>query len=63
MFVAVTILICQSVEERTAMLNYWIEIAIESKTALGNMYSFAAILLGLTMPQVSHPLDSKKIDK
>jgi len=52
LFVAVTILICQSVEERTAMLNYWIEIAIESKTALGNMYSFAAILLGLTMPQI-----------
>ena len=36
------------------MLNYWIEIAIESKTALGNMYAFAAILLGLTMPQVIH---------
>lgn len=34
------------------MLNYWIEIAIESKTALGNMYAFAAILQALTMPQI-----------
>lgn len=40
------------------MLNYWIEIAIESKTALGNMYAFAAILQALTMPQVSYYLES-----
>ena len=52
LFVAVTILIGSSVEERTAMLNCWIEIAIESKTALGNMYGFAGLLLGLCMPQV-----------
>lgn len=52
LFVAVTILIGSSVEERTAMLNCWIEIAIESKTALGNMYGFAGLLLGLCMPQI-----------
>ena len=49
---AVTILTCSSLEDRTSMLNYWIEIAIESKTALGNMYGFAGLMLGLCTPQV-----------
>jgi hypothetical protein len=50
--VAVTILTCPTIEDRTAMLNLWIEVAIESKTALGNMYGFAGLMFGLCMPQV-----------
>ena len=49
---AVTVLACSADEERVALLNRWIEIAIETKTALGNMYGFAGLLLGLLMPQV-----------
>ena len=49
---AVTILTCPTVEDRTAMLNLWVEVAIESKTAYGNMYGFAGIMFGLCMPQV-----------
>lgn len=49
---AVTILTCPTIEDRTAMLNLWIEVAIESKTALGNMYGFAGLMFGLCMPQV-----------
>jgi hypothetical protein len=52
LFVAVTILTCPTIEDRTAMLNLWIEVAIESKTALGNMYGFAGLMFGLCMPQV-----------
>lgn len=49
---AVTILTCPSVEDRMAMLNLWIEVAIECKTAFGNMYGFAGLMFGLCMPQV-----------
>lgn len=35
-----------------AMLNLWIEVAIECKTAFGNMYGFAGLMFGLCMPQV-----------
>ncbi|XP_046643911.1 breast cancer anti-estrogen resistance protein 3 homolog isoform X1 [Daphnia pulicaria] len=52
LFVAVTILTCPTIEDRTAMLNLWIEVAIESKTALGNMYGFAGLMFGLCMPQI-----------
>lgn len=34
------------------MLHLWIEVATESKTALGNMYGFAGLMYGLCMPQV-----------
>lgn len=56
LFVAVTILTCPTIEDRTAMLNLWIEVAIESKTALGNMYGFAGLMFGLCMPQVHFEL-------
>ncbi|XP_032779198.2 breast cancer anti-estrogen resistance protein 3 homolog [Daphnia magna] len=52
LFVAVTILTCPTVEDRMTMLNLWIEVAIESKTALGNMYGFAGLMFGLCMPQI-----------
>lgn len=53
LLVAVSILTCSDVAERAETLNKWIEIAIDTKTALGNLYGFCGIMLGLCLPQVS----------
>ena len=53
LLVAVTILTCQDDLERAEMLNKWILIAIDTKTALGNLFGFSAIMLGICMPQVN----------
>lgn len=47
LLVTVTILTCQSDLERAETLNKWIQVAIDTKTALGNLYGFCAIMLGL----------------
>uniref|UniRef100_A0AAR5Q376 SH2 domain-containing protein n=1 Tax=Dendroctonus ponderosae TaxID=77166 RepID=A0AAR5Q376_DENPD len=52
LLVAVSILTCSDVAERTETLNKWIEIAIDTKTALGNLYGFCGIMLGLCLPQI-----------
>lgn len=52
LLVAVTILTCQSDDERAETLNKWIQVAIDTKTALGNLFGFCAIMMGLCMPQV-----------
>lgn len=52
LLVAVTILTCQDDLERAETLNKWIQVAVETKTALGNLFGFCAIMLGLSMPQV-----------
>ncbi|CAH1100298.1 unnamed protein product [Psylliodes chrysocephalus] len=52
LLVAVTILTCGDESERTDILNKWIEIAIDTKTALGNLFGFCAIMLGLCLPQI-----------
>lgn len=52
LLVAVTILTCADESERTEILNKWIEIAIDTKTALGNLFGFCGIMLGLCLPQV-----------
>ncbi|XP_052864406.1 breast cancer anti-estrogen resistance protein 3 homolog [Anopheles cruzii] len=52
LLVAVTILTCQSDLERAETLNKWIQVAVETKTALGNLFGFSAIMLGLSMPQI-----------
>jgi hypothetical protein len=52
LLVAVTILTCTDELERTETLNKWIEIAIDTKTALGNLFGFCGIMLGLCLPQV-----------
>lgn len=54
LLVAVTILTCTDNDERTDTLNKWIQVAIDTKTALGNLFGFASIMLGLCMPQVRH---------
>lgn len=53
LLVAVTILTCPTDDERAETLNKWIQIAVDSKTAAGNLFGFSAIMLGLCMPQVS----------
>lgn len=52
LLVAVTILTCPNDDERAETLNKWIQIAVDTKTALGNLFGFSAIMLGLCMPQV-----------
>lgn len=52
LLVAVTILTCPGDEERAETLNKWIQIAVDVKTAAGNLFGFSAIMLGLCMPQV-----------
>lgn len=53
-FVAVSILICENEEERSLMINKWIQVADDSKTAIGNLYGFHNVMLGLTLSQVSY---------
>lgn len=52
LLVAVTVLTCSDDSERAETINKWIQIAIDTKTALGNLYGFSNIMLGLCMPQV-----------
>ncbi|XP_045469752.1 breast cancer anti-estrogen resistance protein 3 homolog isoform X3 [Harmonia axyridis] len=52
LLVAVTILTCSDENERTETLYKWIEIAIDTKTALGNLFGFCGIMLGLCLPQI-----------
>lgn len=52
LLIAVTILTCQTDRQRAETINDWIRLAVETKTALGNLYGFSAIMFGLCMPQV-----------
>ncbi|XP_022235695.1 SH2 domain-containing protein 3C-like [Limulus polyphemus] len=52
-FVAVTILTCGGEAERAVILNKWIQVALDTKTALGNLFGFAGIMQGLSLPQVA----------
>lgn len=52
LLVAVTILTCPSDEERAETMHKWIQIAVDAKTAVGNLFAFCSIMLGLSMPQV-----------
>ncbi|XP_017858305.1 PREDICTED: breast cancer anti-estrogen resistance protein 3 homolog isoform X2 [Drosophila arizonae] len=52
LMVAVTILTCQTDLDRAELLSKWIQVAVETKTALGNLFGFCAIMLGLCMQQI-----------
>ncbi|XP_076344711.1 breast cancer anti-estrogen resistance protein 3 homolog isoform X1 [Tachypleus tridentatus] len=52
-FVVVTILTCGGEAERAMVLNKWIQVAIDTKTALGNLFGFTGIMKGLVLPQVT----------
>ncbi|NXF72800.1 BCAR3 protein, partial [Sclerurus mexicanus] len=52
--IAVDILGCTgNVEDRAATLNRIIQVAVELKDALGDLYAFSAIMKALEMPQVT----------
>ncbi|KFP82434.1 Breast cancer anti-estrogen resistance protein 3, partial [Acanthisitta chloris] len=52
--IAVDILGCTgNVEERAATLNKIIQVAVELKDSLGDLYAFSAIMKALEMPQVT----------
>ncbi|XP_077505334.1 breast cancer anti-estrogen resistance protein 3 homolog isoform X2 [Amblyomma americanum] len=53
LFVASTLLMCADDVERVELLNKWIQVAGDTKTALGNLYGFTGIMQGLAMSQVS----------
>lgn len=40
--------------ERAEIIHRWIQMAIDTKTAMGNLYGFAGIMLGLCIPEVSY---------
>lgn len=51
--IAVDILGCTgNVEDRAATLNRIIQVAVELKDSLGDLYGFSAIMKALEMPQV-----------
>ncbi|RWS31108.1 Breast cancer anti-estrogen resistance protein 3-like protein [Leptotrombidium deliense] len=52
-FVALTLLVCQEENERVLVLDKWIQIAVEIKTALGNLMAFHNIMAALALPQIT----------
>ncbi|XP_059486098.1 breast cancer anti-estrogen resistance protein 3 homolog isoform X2 [Neocloeon triangulifer] len=52
LFVAITILSGATDVERADTLHRWIQVAVDVKTALGNLYGFCAVMMGLSMPQI-----------
>ena len=51
--IAVDILGCTgNLEDRAATLNKLIQVAVELKDSLGDLYAFSAIMKALEMPQV-----------
>lgn len=54
--IAVDILGCTgTLEDRAATLNRIIQVAVELKDSMGDLYSFSAIMKALEMPQVNFP--------
>lgn len=52
--IAVDILGCTgTLEDRAATLNRIIQVAVELKDSMGDLYSFSAIMKALEMPQVN----------
>ncbi|KZC12965.1 Breast cancer anti-estrogen resistance protein 3 [Dufourea novaeangliae] len=52
LLVAVTVLAGATAIERAATISKWIKVAIDTKTALGNLYGFCGVMLGLCLPQI-----------
>lgn len=52
--IAVDILGCTgTLEDRAATLNRIIQVAVELKDSMGDLYSFSAIMKALEMPQIT----------
>ncbi|XP_043265116.1 SH2 domain-containing protein 3C isoform X2 [Colletes gigas] len=52
LLVAVTVLAGATAIERAGTISKWIKVAIDTKTALGNLYGFCGVMLGLCLPQI-----------
>lgn len=52
LLVAVTVLAGATAIERAATISKWIKVAVDTKTALGNLYGFCGVMLGLCLPQI-----------
>ncbi|XP_048515504.1 SH2 domain-containing protein 3C isoform X2 [Athalia rosae] len=52
LLVAVTVLAGATAIERAATISKWIKVALDTKTALGNLYGFCGVMLGLCVPQI-----------
>ncbi|XP_033209371.1 breast cancer anti-estrogen resistance protein 3 isoform X2 [Belonocnema kinseyi] len=52
LLVAVTVLAGANAIERAATISKWIKVASDTKTALGNLYGFCGVMLGLCLPQI-----------
>ncbi|KAK8738689.1 hypothetical protein OTU49_004010 [Cherax quadricarinatus] len=52
LLVAVTILLTPDLNERSEVIHRWIQVAIDTKTAMGNLYGFTGIMLGLCVPEI-----------
>ncbi|XP_063848304.1 breast cancer anti-estrogen resistance protein 3 homolog isoform X7 [Scylla paramamosain] len=52
LLVAVTIMMEHDLNERAEIIYRWIQVAIDTKTAMGNLYSFTGIMLGLCLPEI-----------
>ncbi|UYV70758.1 BCAR3 [Cordylochernes scorpioides] len=51
--VAATVLTSADLAERVQLVEKWVQVALEAKTAMGNLFGFAALMAGLDKPQVS----------
>ena len=53
-FIMVMIFTCPKVIDRASMLSQWIQVAMETKQSLGNLFGFENIMDGLMSEQVSN---------
>ncbi|XP_021361515.1 SH2 domain-containing protein 3C-like isoform X4 [Mizuhopecten yessoensis] len=58
LFTRTTILTCQKVTDRAKMLSQWIEIALQLRVTLGNLFAFSAVMEGLASTQIQRLRDT-----
>ncbi|XP_033727352.1 LOW QUALITY PROTEIN: breast cancer anti-estrogen resistance protein 3-like [Pecten maximus] len=58
LFTRTTILTCQKVTDRAKMLSQWIEIALQLRVTLGNLFAFSAVMEGLASVQIQRLRDT-----
>ncbi|XP_069121655.1 breast cancer anti-estrogen resistance protein 3 homolog isoform X3 [Argopecten irradians] len=58
LFTRTTILTCQKVTDRAKMLSQWIEIALQLRVTLGNLFAFSAVMEGLASIQIQRLRDT-----
>ncbi|XP_060064252.1 breast cancer anti-estrogen resistance protein 3 homolog [Ylistrum balloti] len=58
LFTRTTILTCQKVTDRAKMLSQWIEVALQLRVTLGNLFAFSAVMEGLASIQIQRLRDT-----